>query len=315
MTKIVELKELTKKFPGGKIAVDNLSLTVEKGDIIGFLGPNGAGKSTTINMMMDLIGITSGTITLFGESARHKSNRIRSKIGMIPQEIAIYEDLTAFENVAFFGGLYGLRGKMLKAASLRALRYVALEKNAKEKAENFSGGMKRRLNIACALVHEPELIIMDEPTVGIDPQSRNFILGVIETLNKKGITIIYSTHYMEEVERISNKIAIIDHGKLIACGSEAELINLVTNTQNFSIEVLYPEKVELQKLRALNGVQQVQLEGQMLHIIANAEKNPLDDVLKILIAAEVAVKAVDQDKINLETVFLMLTGRKLRDAK
>ncbi|KRL97077.1 ABC transporter ATP-binding protein [Liquorilactobacillus satsumensis] len=315
MTKIVELKELTKKFPGGKIAVDNLSLTVEKGDIIGFLGPNGAGKSTTINMMMDLIGITSGTITLFGESARHKSNRIRSKIGMIPQEIAIYEDLTAFENVAFFGGLYGLRGKMLKAASLRALRYVALEKNAKEKAENFSGGMKRRLNIACALVHEPELIIMDEPTVGIDPQSRNFILGVIETLNKKGITIIYSTHYMEEVERISNKIAIIDHGKLIACGSEAELINLVTNTQNFSIEVLYPEKVELQKLRALNGVQQVQLEGQILHIIANAEKNPLDDVLKILIAAEVAVKAVDQDKINLETVFLMLTGRKLRDAK
>ncbi|MFT8741498.1 MAG: ABC transporter ATP-binding protein [Liquorilactobacillus satsumensis] len=315
MTKIVELKELTKKFPDGKIAVDNLSLTVEKGDIIGFLGPNGAGKSTTINMMMDLIGITSGTITLFGESARHKSNRIRSKIGMIPQEIAIYEDLTAFENVAFFGGLYGLRGKMLKAASLRALRYVALEKNAKEKAENFSGGMKRRLNIACALVHEPELIIMDEPTVGIDPQSRNFILGVIETLNKKGITIIYSTHYMEEVERISNKIAIIDHGKLIACGSEAELINLVTNTQNFSIEVLYPEKVELQKLRALNGVQQVQLEGQMLHIIANAEKNPLDDVLKILIAAEVAVKAVDQDKINLETVFLMLTGRKLRDAK
>nr|WP_290123546.1 ABC transporter ATP-binding protein [Liquorilactobacillus satsumensis] len=205
---------------------------------------------------------------------------------------------------------------MLKAASLRALRYVALEKNAKEKAENFSGGMKRRLNIACALVHEPELIIMDEPTVGIDPQSRNFILGVIETLNKKGITIIYSTHYMEEVERISNKIAIIDHGKLIACGSEAELINLVTNTQNFSIEVLYPEKVELQKLRALNGVQQVQLEGgQILHIIANAEKNPLDDVLKILIAAEVAVKAVDQDKINLETVFLMLTGRKLRDAK
>ncbi|MCC7666821.1 ABC transporter ATP-binding protein [Liquorilactobacillus satsumensis] len=315
MTKIVELKELTKKFPDGKIAVDNLSLTVEKGDIIGFLGPNGAGKSTTINMMMDLIGITSGTITLFGESARHKSNRIRSKIGMIPQEIAIYEDLTAFENVAFFGGLYGLRGKMLKAASLRALRYVALEKNAKEKAENFSGGMKRRLNIACALVHEPELIIMDEPTVGIDPQSRNFILGVIETLNKKGITIIYSTHYMEEVERISNKIAIIDHGKLIACGSEAELINLVTNTQNFSIEVLYPEKVELQKLRALNGVQQVQLEGQILHIIANAEKNPLDDVLKILIAAEVAVKAVDQDKINLETVFLMLTGRKLRDAK
>lgn len=315
MTKIVELKELTKKFPDGKIAVDNLSLTVEKGDIIGFLGPNGAGKSTTINMMMDLIGITSGMITLFGESARHKSNRIRSKIGMIPQEIAIYEDLTAFENVAFFGGLYGLRGKMLKAASLRALRYVALEKNAKEKAENFSGGMKRRLNIACALVHEPELIIMDEPTVGIDPQSRNFILGVIETLNKKGITIIYSTHYMEEVERISNKIAIIDHGKLIACGSEAELINLVTNTQNFSIEVLYPEKVELQKLRALNGVQQVQLEGQMLHIIANAEKNPLDDVLKILIAAEVAVKAVDQDKINLETVFLMLTGRKLRDAK
>ncbi|WP_057895955.1 ABC transporter ATP-binding protein [Liquorilactobacillus oeni] len=315
MENIVEIKELTKKFPSGKLAVDNLSLKVKKGDILGFLGPNGAGKSTTINMMMDLMNKTSGTITLFGESATHKSNEVRSKIGMVPQEIAIYEDLTAIENVNFFGGLYGLRGKKLKTASLQALRFVALEKNAKEKAGNFSGGMKRRLNIACAIVHEPQLIVMDEPTVGIDPQSRNFILGIIEALNKRGTTIIYSTHYMEEVERISNKIAVIDHGKMIAYGSENELISLVTDTQKFNIEIAYPERINVKRIQVISGVQSVEIKEQVLQVVADSEKNPLDDILKVLVDEKAAIKMVTQDKLNLENVFLMLTGRKLRDSK
>lgn len=313
MANVIEIKNLTKRFSDGKVAVDNLSLKVKKGDVLGFLGPNGAGKSTTINMITGLLRKTNGEITIFGEDASKKSKMVRQKMGLVPQDIAIYEDLTALENVEFFGGLYGLRGSKLKEACNTALEFVGLTKNAKQKSGTFSGGMKRRLNIACAIVHQPDLIIMDEPTVGIDPQSRNYILDAIEKLNDQGKTIIYCTHYMEEVERISNYIAIVDHGKVIAQGTEAELINMVTDSQNVEIEVSDVSKVDVPGIEQIDGVRNITIEQQTMTVVSDVERNVLDNVLESLMRDGVGIEAVNQQHINLETVFLNMTGRTLRD--
>lgn len=237
---ILKLDGLSKKF-GNKTVVDHISLEIKEGEIFGLLGPNGAGKSTTLNMICSLLKPTSGNIEIFGMNASNNMRKIKKKIGYIPQELAIHGNLKAWENAELFTSLYGIKGKELKSAIDESLEFVGLLDKKNNYAKNFSGGMKRRLNIACAIGHKPELMIFDEPTVGIDPQSRNFILEKIKTANKNGATIIYTSHYMEEVEAICTRIAIMDNGRIIATGTREELVRLVTSEpdSNISLEEVF----------------------------------------------------------------------------
>lgn len=225
---ILSTKDLTKKY-GSKTVVDNLSLEIKRGEIFGLLGPNGAGKSTTMNMICSIVRPTAGTVELFGKDAVKFRKEVIRRIGYIPQELAIHGDLKAWENAELFISLYGIKGEKLKKAINDSLEYVGLLERRQDFAKTFSGGMKRRLNIACAIGHDPELLIFDEPTVGIDPQSRNFILERIKESNRKGATVIYTSHYMEEVEAICTRIAIMDNGKIIACGTSSELKKLISS--------------------------------------------------------------------------------------
>lgn len=223
---VVKLDGLIKKYDNRPV-VDGLSLEIKEGEIFGLLGPNGAGKSTTMNMICSLLKPTAGSVEVFGMDIKKDINKIKPLIGYIPQELAIYGNLKAWENVELFTSLYDIRGKELKGAIDEALDFVGLSEKRNSFAKTFSGGMKRRLNIACALGHKPKLLIFDEPTVGIDPQSRNFILEKIKAINKMGTTVIYTSHYMEEVEAICSKVAIMDNGKIVACGTKEELKNMV----------------------------------------------------------------------------------------
>lgn len=225
---ILKTNDLTKKYQN-KVVVDSINLEIKKGEVFGLLGPNGAGKSTTMNMICSVVKPTAGSIDLFGKDPFKQKKEVICRIGYIPQELAIHGGLKAWENVELFTSLYGVKGEELKKAVDESLTYVGLLERKKEFARNFSGGMKRRLNIACAIGHKPDLLIFDEPTVGIDPQSRNFILEKIKESNKNGATIIYTSHYMEEVEEICTRIAIMDNGKIIACGTSEELKRLVSN--------------------------------------------------------------------------------------
>lgn len=237
---IVKLEGLTKKYEN-KPVVDHISLEIKKGEIFGLLGPNGAGKSTTMNMVCSLIKPTAGKIELFGLDTRTEMKKVKSKIGYIPQELAIHGNLKAWENVELFTSLYGIKGEQLKRAVAESLEFVGLSDKRNGFTKTFSGGMKRRLNIACAIGHKPELLIFDEPTVGIDPQSRNFILEKIKLANKNGSTIIYTSHYMEEIEAICSRIAIMDNGKIIAIGTKQELVELVTSNKelNMTLEEVF----------------------------------------------------------------------------
>lgn len=223
---ILKTTDLTKKYDN-KVVVDSLNLEIRKGEIFGLLGPNGAGKSTTMNMICSIVRPTAGSVSLLGKNPWKQKKEVIYKIGYIPQELAIHGNLKAWENVELFISLYGIKGKELKQAVEDSLEYVGLSEKRDEFAKKFSGGMKRRLNIACAIGHQPELLIFDEPTVGIDPQSRNFILEKIKETNQKGATVIYTSHYMEEVEAICTRIGIMDNGKIIACGTSEELKRLV----------------------------------------------------------------------------------------
>ncbi|WP_099224271.1 ABC transporter ATP-binding protein [Listeria costaricensis] len=310
--KIVEIRQLVKKFDQ-TIAVDHLDLTIESGQIFGLLGPNGAGKSTAISIICGLLRPTDGTVRLFGEESNGQNTAHKARIGLVPQEIALYPDLSAYENVRFFAGLYGLRGEALEQAVQQALKFVGLEEKAKLRPKTFSGGMKRRLNIACAIAHQPSLIIMDEPTVGIDPQSRNYILASIRRLNQEGATIIYTSHYMEEVEELCDQIAIIDQGRVIAEGSKEALIGLVTDVKETIITVANAEKVDKEALLAIRGTVAVQMEENTIRLTTKAEINQLNDMLAYLLAHDIEILTVEQQNLNLETVFLNLTGRLLRD--
>jgi ABC-2 type transport system ATP-binding protein len=309
---VLEIKQLTKKF-GDFIAVDNITMSVKEGEIFGFLGANGAGKSTAINMIASLLRVTKGEIEVFGKSIAKHGKFAKMNIGIVPQEMAIYEDMTAYENVHFFAGLYGLRGAELKERVIEALAFVGLGDKHKSYPKNFSGGMKRRLNIACAIAHRPKLLIMDEPTVGIDPQSRNYILGSVKKLNELGSTIIYTSHYMEEVEEICTRIAIIDHGKIIAEGTKGQLKAIITNQKNISIEVRSAVNLNRNKLEGIAGVNQVEVEDRIVMITSDSEVNNLNSIIQQLMADDIEIRSVEENEPSLETVFLTLTGRSLRD--
>lgn len=222
MNKILEIKSLKKSF-GDKVVVDNLSFSINKGEILGFLGPNGAGKSTTIGMITTILDTDEGKVLFEGREINSNDKEYKKSLGYVPQDIALFNDLSAYENIKFFGSLYGLKGKELIDRVNETLKLVGLFERKDEYPDKFSGGMKRRLNIACSIVHKPRLLIMDEPTVGIDPQSRNNILEVTKKLRDEGTTVIYTSHYMEEVETLSTKLVIIDCGKVIESGDKESI--------------------------------------------------------------------------------------------
>ena len=310
---IVKMEQVTKKF-GDVTAVDKVSLEIEEGEIFGLLGPNGAGKSTAINMITGLLTIDRGSISIFGKDVRKDKMTTKSYVGIVPQDIAIYEDLTSLENVKFFASLYGLRGKMLEKAALEALEFTGLSEKKNQFPKSFSGGMKRRLNIACAIAHKPKLIIMDEPTVGIDPQSRNHILQSVKKLNELGSTIIYTSHYMEEVEEICTRIAIMDHGKVIAIGTCPELENMINDRGVVVVTINEPaSKVDENSLREIPGVENVDIGENTVKITSAKEVTNLDKIIQYFIKNSFTIKNVESKTPDLETVFLSLTGRKLRD--
>lgn len=309
---VLEIHNLTKKF-GDFIAVDNITLNVREGEIFGFLGANGAGKSTTINMICSLLRSTKGEISLLGRTIATNVKFAKMNTGIVPQDISIYENMTAYENVSFFAGLYGLRGTLLKERTEEALEFVGLADKHKSFPKNFSGGMKRRLNIACAIAHRPKLIIMDEPTVGIDPQSRNYILNSVKKLNQMGCTIIYTSHYMEEVEEICTQIAIIDHGKIIAEGTKEQLKAIITDTKDIWIGIKTADTLPIDQLKQIQGVMTVRHEENTIKINSKGEVNNLNLIIQQLIKDDVEIRSVEEQAPNLETVFLTLTGRNLRD--
>lgn len=312
MSNVLTIRNLTKTF-GEFVAVDNMSLAVREGEIFGFLGANGAGKSTTISMIAQLLRPTKGEIELLGRSIAKNGAFAKSNVGIVPQDLAIYENMTAYENVSFFAGLYGLRGALLKERTEEALEFVGLADKSKMYPKNFSGGMKRRLNIACAIAHRPKLIIMDEPTVGIDPQSRNYILRSVQKLNEMGCTIIYTSHYMEEVEEICTRIAIVDHGKMIADGTKEQLKAIITDKKEIWIGVKDEQTLKPEKLRQIPGVIAARVEDLTLKIHSRGEVNNLNRIMQQLLEDQVEIRSVEEQAPNLEAVFLTLTGRNLRD--
>ena len=307
---ILETKNIYKDY-GDKVAVDGINLKIEKGKIFGILGPNGAGKSTLISMICGLISKTKGEVIY-----EEKTNDIRKwkeNIGIVPQDFALYWDLSAEENVKFFCSLYGYKGEELKRRTNKVLDFVGLLDVKKKLASSFSGGMKRRLNIACAIAHSPKLIIMDEPTVGVDPQSRNHVLESVLKLRDEGATIIYTSHYMQEVDDICDEIAIIDNGKIIAQGTSSKLKALVENEKIFDVSVSKkPESIE-EKLMEITGIEKVVFLDNKYKIHIIKEANIINKIVETFSSNGCEIKNISSEETSLETVFLALTGKKLRD--
>ncbi|MGG7078441.1 ABC transporter ATP-binding protein [Clostridium sardiniense] len=309
--KILEVSNLKKKY-GHKEVVKGISFSVNKGEILGFLGPNGAGKSTTINILSTALKASEGNMKFMGKDILTNKKEYKSKLGIVPQSLAIFENLSALENVKYFGSFYGLKGEKLKAQSEKALEMVGLLDRANDLPKTYSGGMKRRLNIACALAHEPELLILDEPTVGIDPQSRNHILESIKELRNNGTTIIYTTHYMEEVEAISDRALIIDNGQIIAEGTLEDLKGQMEEQVVYNISTTDVDEIDTTILSSVKGVEKVEWKDG-LRVSTLKESNNLDKIILKLIENDVKIKNIVTEEQNLETVFLNLTGRTLRD--
>lgn len=309
---ILEIRNLIKRY-NDVIAVDNANLDVKEGDIFGLLGPNGAGKTTIINAITGTTKTDGGEIRIFGKNLKSNEREIKREIGVVPQDLAIYEDLTAYENLDYFGRLYGFRGRELKRSIDDALEFTGLSEKKKQYPKKFSGGMKRRLNIACSLVQKPRLIIMDEPTVGIDPQSRNHILESVKELNKGGATIIYTSHYMEEVEAICSYIAIMDHGRIIAKGTKNDLEGLVSDEDNVVFELSSVNFTIVDNIKRIPDVRQCVLEEKMLKVTSKKGSRNLSRLIDCISETDAGIIALNIEKTSLENVFLTLTGRSLRD--
>ena len=313
MENLLEVKKLSKTYKNGRKALDNLNFNVTKGEILGFLGPNGAGKSTTINILSTLLQSDEGEIIFFNNENLSIKD-VKKQLGIVPQELAIYEDITAAQNVKFFASLYGVKKSEINEKVENALKKVGLEDRKDDKPSTFSGGMKRRLNIACAIAHSPKLIIFDEPTVGIDPQSRNHILDSIKRLRDEGATIIYTTHYMEEVQQICDRVIIMDGGAVLLNGSLDDILEYYSNS-NYQVKVdkkLSP--TVLDEIRELTNVEELSQTDEFEIIFSMCEDSmSINSVLEVLIKFNLNITSITMVKRNLEDVFLLLTGKNLRD--
>ena len=308
----IEVKNLKKSF-GDFQAVQDASFKAHSGEVLSLLGPNGAGKSTTISMLSGLLAPTSGDASIMGHSVTKEPEAAKASLGVVPQDIALYPDLSARENLVFWGKMYGLRGAALKSRVDEVLEIIGLADRQKDHVGKFSGGMKRRVNIGAALLHKPDVVIMDEPTVGIDPQSRRHILDNVKELNQKGMTVLYTTHYMEEAAELSHHIAIMDKGKVIAYGTHDELIKMVGEQTRIDVTLNAEAEKVLDAWRATEGVAKIDaLDGKVTALVDDSNR-----VLPRLFDAAsqhgVRITSVDIQEPNLETVFLHLTGRALRD--
>jgi ABC-2 type transport system ATP-binding protein len=321
MQSALHVQNLHKTFRNGHNlkAVDGVSFDIQPGEIFSLLGPNGAGKTTTISMLSTLLrpdhtpdGETE--ITIMGHSLQAEPLAAKALLGVVPQDIALYEDLSARENLDFWGKMYGLNGGALKTRVDEVLELIGLSDRAKDRVGKYSGGMKRRVNIGVALLHKPKVIFLDEPTVGIDPQSRRSILDGVVALKNQGMTVLYTTHYMEEAQELSDCIAIMDHGKLIANGTHDELIHLVGQKARISLTINAEGDHILESWRAAPGVSSITTEDGTLNLLVDDSNRVLPRLFEIAAENGIRITSVDIQEPNLEAVFLHLTGRALRDA-
>jgi ABC-2 type transport system ATP-binding protein len=310
--KAIQVQDLHKHF-GDVYAVQGVSFDVQAGEIFSLLGPNGAGKSTIISMLSCLLEPTQGDALVMGHSILREPMAVKAAIGVVPQEVALYEDLSARENLNFWGKMYGLRGATLRQRVDEVLQVIGLTERQKGRVGKFSGGMKRRLNIGIGLLHKPRAIIMDEPTVGIDPQSRRNILDNVKELNRQGMTVLYTTHYMEEAQELSDHIAIMDQGKVIASGTHDELVKIVGELDRIDLTINAESERVMEQWRATEGVHQVSGQDETLALLVDDSNVVLPRLFESATEAGVRITSVEIQEPNLEAVFLHLTGRALRD--
>ena len=309
---MIKIENLVKRY-GKLVALDHLNLEIEEGEIYGRLGPNGSGKTTAISCMLALLKYDKGTVSIFGEEMRPDNYGIKQQIGIVLQNVAVFDELTVYENIDYFCGLYVKERERRKKLVLEAIHFVGLEDYIKMRPKKLSGGLLRRLNIACGIAHKPRLIIMDEPTVAVDPQSRNRILEGIQELNRQGSTIIYTSHYMEEVEQICTKIAIMDHGRSIAVGTKEELKGMIKTGETVTIEAAALDSEQIKDIRLLPHVFDVKYEEQTLTVRCTGAKHNLIRILNYLQENEIPFGRVFSELPTLNDVFLEITGKELRD--
>ena len=308
---MLEVKNVLKRYDD-LVALDNLSLDIKKGEVYGLLGPNGSGKTTLINCILSLSKFEKGDIKIFDQPMSVDRYDLKAKIGYVPQEIAVFDELSVYDNIDFFCGLYIQDKATRKQYVEEAIEFVGLNDFRKFVPKKLSGGLKRRLNLACGLAHKPELLILDEPTVGVDPQSRNAILEGIMDLNKKGMTVIYTSHYMDEVEQICTRISIIDKGKLLATGDKYELKKLVGLTDTLILKDIDMKNLDLSQLESIEGLGKISLEGSNLSI-GIQDNMAMTHIFAYLENNDIFFKGMDINSPSLNDVFLEITGKQLRD--
>ncbi len=312
MENVIEIKDLTKKYKSLK-AIDDLSFSVKKGEILGLLGPNGSGKSTTINCILSLLNFQNGSIKIFGKEMRPDAYDIKKSLGVVFQDVAVFDELTVYENIDYFCGLY-IEDKTTREKYIEeSLKLVGLKEFQKFYPKQLSGGLLRRLNIACGVSHKPKLIFLDEPTVAVDPQSRNNILDGIKTLRDQGATIVYTTHYMEEVELLCDRVIILDKGRILASGTCDELKSLAHIEEKVTVEGINLKKEALEKIEKLKNIEQVLYGNDTLVITYKKGKNNLVDFIEYLKEKKISYNKIYSERPTLNDVFLELTGKELRD--
>jgi ABC-2 type transport system ATP-binding protein len=303
---------LVKRFDERPV-VNGVGFAIAPGETYGLLGPNGAGKTTTISMICGLLRRDAGEITIAGRALDDNPMEAKAAIGYVPQDVALYPDLTGGENLRFFGSLYGLRGKDLARRVGHTLEVVGLSDRAEDRVDDYSGGMKRRLNIAAGLLHEPHLLVLDEPTVGVDPQSRNAILEAVTQLGSRGMAVLYTTHYMEEAERLCDRVGILDEGRLVAEGTRAELVAMVGERDHIRLSALGALASFAEACRSMNDVAEANVTDGGVDLLVSGARRLLPQVIEQAECSGTAIQSVEVDEPNLETVFLHLTGKALRD--
>ena len=311
-TNIVQIENLVKRY-GDLVALDHLNLSISEGEVFGLLGPNGSGKTTAINCMLSLLKYDKGSIHIFGEEMRPDNYKVKQQIGIVLQNVAVFDELTVYENIDYFCGLYVPDKRKRKELVEEAITFTDLNDYRKMRPKKLSGGLLRRLNIACGIAHKPRLIIMDEPTVAVDPQSRNKILEGIQKLNEQGSTIIYTSHYMEEVEQICSRIVIMDKGRNLANGTATELKQLIKKSETLTVEILELTDTQLEAVRRLNHVYDVSYENNRLTVQCSGGSHNLIHLLSYLQEENIAFGRVYSELPTLNDVFLEITGSELRD--